>query len=257
MKIRLPGLHWEGSRVKSLATAVLLVLAAAHVQPALMAQTPVPVIEKLKPASGPVGTNVKIKGSNFGTSPASGSVTFNGTVASPTNSESDKIQVRVPEGATTGPVVMTRASSRTGRAGPTWPWSTPEKSTTARVSSPSTSTTGIGACRSGRLPASPSRPGDGARSTASCATMPRKPPRAMSVSARSPATIPSWPTGSSTTAAAPGNAAETAPISRRGSRAACLTNGGKRRLSIHQGARKTTKGHERRVGDVAKSWGRC
>ena len=94
----------RGYRVKSLATAVLLVLAAAHVQPALMAQTPAPVIEKLKPASGPVGTNVKIKGSNFGTS---GTVTFNGTAASPTSWESDKIQVKVPEGATTGPVVVT------------------------------------------------------------------------------------------------------------------------------------------------------
>ena len=135
MKIRLPGLRWRGSRVESLAAAVLLVLAAAASHPALMAQTPAPVIEKLKPTSGSVGTNVKIKGSNFGTSSASGSVTFNGTVASPTNSESDKIQVRVPEGATTGPVVMTRASSRTGRAGATWPWTIPEKSTTAIVSS--------------------------------------------------------------------------------------------------------------------------
>ena len=135
MNMAPPSLHWRGSRVKSLAAAVLLVLAAAASHPALMAQTPAPVIEKLKPTSGSVGTNVKIKGSNFGTSSASGSVTFNGTVASPTNSESDKIQVRVPEGATTGPVVMTRASSRTGRAGATWPWTIPEKSTTAIVSS--------------------------------------------------------------------------------------------------------------------------
>ena len=160
MKIRLPGLHWEGSRVKSLATAVLLVLAAAASHPALMAQTPAPVINQLKPNSGPVGTNVKIKGSNFGTSP--GTVTFNGTnapVNPDSNWESDKIQVKVPEGATDGPVVVTRASSRTRRAAATWPWSIPEKSTTAIVSSPSTSTTGIGACRSGRLPASPSRPG--------------------------------------------------------------------------------------------------
>ena len=85
MKIRLPGLSWRGSRVESLAAAVLLVLAAAASHPGLMAQTPAPVIEKLNPASGPVGANVKIKGSNFGTSSASGSVTFNGTVASPTS----------------------------------------------------------------------------------------------------------------------------------------------------------------------------
>ena len=108
MNMAPPSLHWRGSRVKSLAAAVLLVLAAAHVQPALMAQTPAPVIEKLKPASGPVGTNVKIKGSNFGTSP--GTVTFNGTnapVNPNSNWDSAKIQVKVPEGATTGPVVVT------------------------------------------------------------------------------------------------------------------------------------------------------
>ena len=72
-----------------------------------MAQTPAPVISKLKPESGPVGTNVKIKGSNFGTSP--GTVTFNGTNAPlnpSSNWESKKIQARVPEGATTGPVVV-------------------------------------------------------------------------------------------------------------------------------------------------------
>ena len=101
-------LHWKRRQIKSLSAAVLLVLVAAASHPALMAQTPAPVIDKLKPASGPVGTNVKIKGSNFGTSP--GTVTFNGTYA-PVNPNSNwdsaKIQVKVPEGATTGPVVVT------------------------------------------------------------------------------------------------------------------------------------------------------
>ena len=110
MNMAPPSLHWRGSRVKSLAAAVLLVLAAAASHPALMAQAPAPVIEKLKPASGPVGTNVKIKGSNFGTSP--GTVTFNGTAASPTSWDSAKIQVKVPEGATTGPVVVTTAGGQ-------------------------------------------------------------------------------------------------------------------------------------------------
>ena len=108
MNMAPPSLHWRGSRVKSLAAAVLLVLAAAASHPALMAQTPAPVIDKLKPASGPVGTKVKVKGSNFGTSP--GTVTFNGTnapVNPNSNWDSAKIQVKVPEGATTGPVVVT------------------------------------------------------------------------------------------------------------------------------------------------------
>ena len=108
MNMAPPSLHWKGIRVKSLAAAVLLVLAAAASHPALMAQTPAPVIDKLKPASGPVGTKVKVKGSNFGTSP--GTVTFNGTnapVNPNSNWDSAKIQVKVPEGATTGPVVVT------------------------------------------------------------------------------------------------------------------------------------------------------
>ena len=95
---------YGGCRVERLAAAVLLVLATAAVHPGLLAQTPAPVIEKLSPTSGRVGANVKIKGSNFGTS---GTVTFNGTTASPTSWKNDKIQAKVPEGATTGPVVVT------------------------------------------------------------------------------------------------------------------------------------------------------
>ena len=64
-----------------------------------------PIISKLEPDSGLVGANVKITGSNFGTS--SGTVTFNGTTASTTSWASDEIQTRVPEGATTGLVVVT------------------------------------------------------------------------------------------------------------------------------------------------------
>ena len=103
----------KGYRVKSLAAAVLLVLAATASHPALMAQTPAPVIEKLKPTSGPVGTNVKIKGEHFGTT--RGSVTFNGTsatVESASDWEDEKIQVEVPEGATTGNVVVTTSGGQ-------------------------------------------------------------------------------------------------------------------------------------------------
>ena len=64
-----------------------------------------PIISKLEPDSGLVGTKVKITGSNFGTS--SGTVTFNGTTASTTSWDSDEIQTKVPEGATSGLVVVT------------------------------------------------------------------------------------------------------------------------------------------------------
>ena len=67
-----------------------------------------PVIEKLKPEAGQVGESVKIKGSNFGASRGTSTVSFNGTAVTDYVSWGNtKIQVRVPEGATTGPVVVT------------------------------------------------------------------------------------------------------------------------------------------------------
>ena len=63
-----------------------------------------PNISKLEPDSAPVGTEIKIKGSNFGTS---GSVTFNGTAASTNGWNDKKIQAVVPSTATDGPVVVT------------------------------------------------------------------------------------------------------------------------------------------------------
>ena len=72
--------------------------------------TPAPVISRLDPDSGLVGTNVTIEGSNFGSQ--TGTVTFNGTTASTTSWASDEIQTKVPDGATTGPVVVTTAGGQ-------------------------------------------------------------------------------------------------------------------------------------------------
>ena len=72
--------------------------------------TPAPVISRLDPDSGLVGTNVTIEGSNFGSQ--TGTVTFNGTTASTTSWDSDEIQTKVPDGATTGPVVVTTAGGQ-------------------------------------------------------------------------------------------------------------------------------------------------
>ena len=70
---------------------------------------PVPAINAngLSPDSGPVGTSVKVKGLNFGASQGESTVTFNGTSATPTSWSDTKIQVPVPVGVTTGPVVVT------------------------------------------------------------------------------------------------------------------------------------------------------
>lgn len=62
-----------------------------------------PVISSLSPTSGPVGTRVTISGSNFG---QSGSVTFNGSAASPSSWSPNSIVVTVPSGATSGSVVV-------------------------------------------------------------------------------------------------------------------------------------------------------
>ena len=66
-----------------------------------------PVIGKLKPKSGSVGTVVKIKGAHFGVSQGDSTVTFNGVVAAPVSWSDTKIKAPVPVGATTGPVVVT------------------------------------------------------------------------------------------------------------------------------------------------------
>ena len=68
---------------------------------------PAPVIGKLKPKSGYVGTVVKIKGSHFGVSQGDSTVTFNGVVAAPVSWSDTKIKATVPVGAATGPVVVT------------------------------------------------------------------------------------------------------------------------------------------------------
>ena len=65
---------------------------------------PAPTITSLSPTSGPVGTAVTIAGANFG---STGTVTFNGTVATTTNWSATSIATSVPTGATTGNVVVT------------------------------------------------------------------------------------------------------------------------------------------------------
>jgi len=66
-----------------------------------------PNITSLSPSSGPVGTSVTVAGVNFGATQGSSTVTFNGTTASPTSWSATGIAVPVPNGATTGNVVVT------------------------------------------------------------------------------------------------------------------------------------------------------
>jgi RHS repeat-associated protein len=67
-----------------------------------------PVISSLTPTAGGVGSSVVIAGSNFGSTPGTSTVTFNGIqAATPTQWSDTSITAVVPSGATSGPVVVT------------------------------------------------------------------------------------------------------------------------------------------------------
>ncbi len=75
-----------------------------------LAQEPSPAqphINNIYPSRGPVGTPVMITGTNFGLQTSLSTVTFNGIKATPIAWYDTVILTRVPEGATTGPVVVT------------------------------------------------------------------------------------------------------------------------------------------------------
>src|SRR6266403_1255446 len=75
-----------------------------------------PSVTSLNPTSGAVGTPVTIAGANFGTTQGASTVTFNGTVGTPTSWSATSIVVPVPGGAAPGNVVVTRAPSGGGSA---------------------------------------------------------------------------------------------------------------------------------------------
>ena len=101
---------WEESIKRCLPFCVVLLAsllsAALHAQSRTNAEghgRPRPKITNLSPSSGPVDTVVTITGTNFGTA---GTVTFKRTAATPTSWSATSIVAPVPEGATTGNVVV-------------------------------------------------------------------------------------------------------------------------------------------------------
>ena len=70
-----------------------------------------PAMTVLEPDEGPVGTEVVIRGENFGPSigalQGTSGVSFGGVWASPSTWSEGEVRVEVPAGATTGPVVVT------------------------------------------------------------------------------------------------------------------------------------------------------
>jgi YD repeat-containing protein len=70
---------------------------------------PAPSIGNISPDSARPGTSVTISGTNFGSLP--GSLTFNGTAASPITWTNIQIVTPIPAGATTGPVIVTQGGT--------------------------------------------------------------------------------------------------------------------------------------------------
>ena len=64
-------------------------------------------IISFNPASGPVGTTVKIYGTAFNTTPSNNTVTFNGTTATVSSATATELVTTVPSGATTGVINVT------------------------------------------------------------------------------------------------------------------------------------------------------
>jgi uncharacterized protein (TIGR03437 family) len=101
--------------------------------------TVVPNITSLSPPSGPFGATLTITGTTFGLTQGSGTATFNGTLATPASWTDTQIAVPVPNGASTGPVVVTVAGIASNAVNFSLLNSTPS------IASISPSTGGIGA----------------------------------------------------------------------------------------------------------------
>lgn len=91
----------------SLATSDIWGALVAAFKPASVVGPSDPSIGNVTPTTGSVGTAVTIAGLNFGETQGTGTVTFNGTLATPTTWSATSIVAPVPTGATTGNVVVT------------------------------------------------------------------------------------------------------------------------------------------------------
>ena len=98
--------------------------------------TPSPTITSLSPASGAPGTPVTISGTNFGSTQGSSTVQFDGTVATATSWSAASITTTVPNGATSGNVVVTVSGAASNGMNFTVPTLTSISVTPATVSLP-------------------------------------------------------------------------------------------------------------------------
>jgi trimeric autotransporter adhesin len=73
--------------------------------------TAAPNITSISPTSGAVATSVTIKGTGFGSTQGTNTVTFNGVSSVPTSWSATQIKAPVPTGATSGSVVVTASGT--------------------------------------------------------------------------------------------------------------------------------------------------
>src|SRR5437016_6179265 len=74
---------------------------------------PAPSITSISPTSGPIGTQVVISGSGFGTSQGGSVVNLNGAPVTINSWSATSISITIPSGATSGPLVVSVAPSMT------------------------------------------------------------------------------------------------------------------------------------------------
>ena len=91
---------------RALLVLALLAASVAIVGAAPALAAPAPHINTVTPQQGPSGTPVLITGSNFGAPNPLSTVTFNGVQGTPTIWQDGLIFAQVPDGATSGPVVV-------------------------------------------------------------------------------------------------------------------------------------------------------
>jgi hypothetical protein len=111
-------LGWSDSQILAVAPAgvesgSVEVVSAGGTSNGNVEFTIAPLLLNIEPSAGPVGSTVTINGSGFGSYQGSGTVTFNGVLASPSAWGDGQIVVTVPAGASTGPIVVSQNAPAT------------------------------------------------------------------------------------------------------------------------------------------------
>jgi hypothetical protein len=99
---------WIGSQGPLLNSAYSFDDGVAGYYPKLILNEAVITVVSFTPASGDMGAQVTISGSDFSTTPSNNTVKFNGTAATVVSSTATSIVAYVPVGATTGKITVDR-----------------------------------------------------------------------------------------------------------------------------------------------------